>query len=52
MGLDEFSMNAAAIPAAKALIRGLDATAMQALAERALMLATAGEVRALVTGAW
>jgi phosphoenolpyruvate-protein phosphotransferase (PTS system enzyme I) len=50
MGLDEFSMNAAAIPAAKELIRCLDATVMQALAERALMAATAGEVRALVRG--
>jgi phosphoenolpyruvate-protein phosphotransferase (PTS system enzyme I) len=51
LGLDEFSMNAAAIPAAKELIRRLDAMAMQLLAERALMLATAGEVRALVKGA-
>ena len=52
MGLDEFSMNPAAIPAAKELIRRLDATAMQALAERALMMSTAGEVRALVKGIW
>jgi phosphotransferase system enzyme I (PtsI) len=52
MGLDRFSMNAAAIPATKALIRRLDATSMQALAERALKMATAGEVRALVKGIW
>jgi phosphotransferase system enzyme I (PtsI) len=48
MGLREFSMTAAAIPAAKELIRRLDAKAMQALAQRALKVATAAEVRTLV----
>jgi phosphotransferase system enzyme I (PtsI) len=52
MGLHEFAMNAAAIPAAKELIRRLDAKAMQALAERALKMGTPGEVRALVQGIW
>jgi phosphoenolpyruvate-protein phosphotransferase len=47
-GLDEFSMNPAAIPAAKALIRRLDAGAMQAVAAQALRTATPAEIRALV----
>jgi phosphotransferase system enzyme I (PtsI) len=52
MGLRGFSMNAAAIPAAKDLIRRLDAKALQALAEHALKVATAAEVRALVGRIW
>jgi len=48
LGLDEFSMNAPAIPAAKELIRRLDARAASELAARALHTATAGEVRALM----
>lgn len=47
LGLDEFSANAAAVPAVKQRIRALDARAMQALAARALEAATAAEVRAL-----
>lgn len=48
LGLDEFSANPAAIPAAKELIRSLDTSAMAGLAARALGVATAAEVHALV----
>ena len=48
LGLDEFSANPAAIPAAKELIRKLDTAAMVGLAQRALNVATAAEVHALV----
>jgi phosphoenolpyruvate-protein phosphotransferase len=48
LGLDEFSANPAAIPAAKELMRKLDTSAMAALAQRALNVATAAEVHALV----
>ncbi len=48
LGLDEFSANPAAIPAAKELIRSLDTSAMAGLAARALNVATAAEVHSLV----
>jgi phosphotransferase system enzyme I (PtsI) len=48
MGLDEFSVNPASIPEAKALIHSLDLRAMQVFAARALELSTAAEIRALV----
>jgi phosphoenolpyruvate-protein phosphotransferase (PTS system enzyme I) len=50
MGLDEFSVNAAAIPEVKALIRSLAFREMQDLVDRAILLATAAEIRALVGG--
>jgi phosphoenolpyruvate-protein phosphotransferase len=48
LGLDEFSANPAAIPAAKELIRRLDVSAMTVLAQRALNVASAAEVHTLV----
>jgi phosphoenolpyruvate-protein phosphotransferase len=48
LGLDEFSMGAAAIPSAKALIRTWSLAEAQALAREALALPTASAVRALV----
>lgn len=51
LGLDEFSMSAATIPAAKRLIRQLDLAAMRELAERVLNVATPEQVRALVQAA-
>jgi phosphotransferase system enzyme I (PtsI) len=48
LGLDEFSVNGAAVPQVKTLIRMLDFHAMQELAARALELATGAEIRALV----
>ena len=51
LGLDEFSMGAAAIPAAKALIRRLAAAETEVLARRALMQPSAGAVRQIVN-AW
>jgi phosphocarrier protein FPr len=45
----ELSMNTPAIPAAKALVRGLSRAESQALAERALALPTAAAVRAAIT---
>ena len=46
MGLDEFSMNAPAIPAAKTLIGSLALPQAQEIARNALICLTAGEVRA------
>jgi len=46
MGLDEFSMNAPAIPTAKALIRSLVLPQAREIARNALTYGTAGEVRA------
>jgi phosphoenolpyruvate-protein phosphotransferase (PTS system enzyme I) len=48
LGLDEFSMGAAAIPGIKALLRTLSLDEARPLAEAALRQATAGGVRALV----
>jgi len=45
LGLDEFSMNAPAIPAAKALIRSLTLSQAQKIAKNALTKRTADEVR-------
>jgi phosphotransferase system enzyme I (PtsI) len=45
MGLDEFSMNPPAIPAAKALIRTLSVAQAKEIATHALTLSTAEEVR-------
>ncbi|HUT16086.1 MAG TPA: phosphoenolpyruvate--protein phosphotransferase [Anaerolineae bacterium] len=45
MGLDEFSMNAPSIPAAKGLIRSLSMPEAQQIAERASAMKTAQEVR-------
>ena len=50
LGLDEFSMNAPAIPAAKSLIRRLDGRAMSELVARALQMTTTDEIRALGRG--
>jgi phosphoenolpyruvate-protein kinase (PTS system EI component) len=47
LGLDEFSMGAAAIPGAKALLRRISTTEAQALAQSALELPGAGAVRSL-----
>jgi phosphotransferase system enzyme I (PtsI) len=48
MGLDEFSMNPVAIPAAKTLIRSLSTQTCQRLAQKVLTLTTAEEVQAYV----
>lgn len=48
LGFDELSMSPSRIPAAKALIRTLDAGKCRGLAERALACETAHEVEALV----
>jgi phosphotransferase system enzyme I (PtsI) len=45
LGLDEFSMNAPSIPAAKRLIRSLSVPEAQQVAEMALAMGTAQEVR-------
>jgi len=45
LGLDEFSMNAPVIPAAKALIGALTLTEAQQIAQNALAKRTAEEVR-------
>ncbi len=45
LGLDEFSMNPPAIPAAKALVRSLSMARAKDIAARALSLRTAEEVR-------
>jgi phosphotransferase system enzyme I (PtsI) len=50
LGLDEFSMGAAAIPAAKALIRRISLEGTRALAAQALRQPGAAAVRALVAG--
>ena len=49
MGLDEFSMTPAVIPAAKALIRALDTAQARRIADHVLTLPTADEVRQYVT---
>jgi phosphotransferase system enzyme I (PtsI) len=48
LGLDEFSMNPPAIPAAKQIIRGLKVPECQKLAEEILNLGSAEEVKAYV----
>jgi multiphosphoryl transfer protein len=48
LGVDELSVSVPAIPAIKAQIRRLDRVACQKLAQTALSLGTAAEVRALV----
>jgi phosphotransferase system enzyme I (PtsI) len=48
LGLDEFSMAASAIPAAKAVIRQLSAGEAKALAQETLAQPEVREVRALV----
>jgi phosphoenolpyruvate-protein kinase (PTS system EI component) len=48
LGFDELSMSPSRIPAAKALIRALDAERCMGLAERALACETSDEVEALV----
>jgi len=50
LGLDEFSMSAAALPEARELIRGLSYKDCQELAKRALAARDVAEVRALVAG--
>jgi phosphoenolpyruvate-protein phosphotransferase len=50
LGLDEFSMAAPLIPRAKSIIRNWNKTEAQTLAQAALALETAGEVRQLVRG--
>jgi len=50
LGLDEFSMGAAAIPGIKALLRTLSVSEACKLAEAALALGTAAAVRSLVRG--
>ena len=50
LGVTELSMAAPLIPAAKLLVRTLDYKDARAIAERALTLSTAAEVRALVGG--
>jgi phosphocarrier protein FPr len=47
LGVDELSMNPAAIPVIKAVVRGVDFRAAQELAGAALRAETAGEVRRL-----
>ena len=46
LGLDEFSMSPASIPVIKQLIRQLSLSDCQSMANKALMLSTAGEVQA------
>jgi phosphoenolpyruvate-protein phosphotransferase len=48
LGIAELSANAPAIPAVKQAVRGVDAEAARDLAERALELSSAAEVRKLV----
>jgi phosphoenolpyruvate-protein phosphotransferase/dihydroxyacetone kinase phosphotransfer subunit len=48
LGITELSANAPAIPAVKQAVRSLDADAARALADEALTLSSASEVRALV----
>jgi phosphocarrier protein FPr len=51
LGVTELSANAPAIPAVKQAVRSVDSDAARRLAERALGLASAAEVRALFEGA-
>jgi phosphotransferase system enzyme I (PtsI) len=48
MGLDEFSMSAISIPTVKRIIRNTNYSDVKALAEKALSVATAAEIEALV----
>tara|TARA_R110001583_G_scaffold1612_1_gene12691 strand:- start:47964 stop:49685 length:1722 start_codon:yes stop_codon:yes gene_type:complete len=49
MGLDEFSMSAISIPTVKKIIRNTNFSEVKALAEKALSVATAAEIEAMVT---
>lgn len=49
MGLDEFSMSAISIPTTKKIIRNINFSDAKALADKALSMATAAEIEALVT---
>ncbi|MCG6202463.1 phosphoenolpyruvate-protein phosphotransferase PtsI [Psychromonas antarctica] len=49
MGLDEFSMSAISIPTVKKIIRSTSFADVKALADKALSMATAAEIEALVT---
>lgn len=49
LGVDELSVTVPAVPTTKALVRSLNLTNAQALAQKALQSATAAEVRALTT---
>jgi phosphoenolpyruvate-protein kinase (PTS system EI component) len=48
LGIAELSANAPAIPAVKQAVRGIDSEAARDLAERAVELSSAAEVRKLV----
>jgi phosphotransferase system enzyme I (PtsI) len=48
MGLDEFSMSAISIPTVKKIIRNTNFSEVKALADKALSMATAAEIEALV----
>lgn len=48
MGLDEFSMSAISIPTVKKIIRNTNFSDVKALADKALSVATAAEIEALV----
>jgi len=50
LGLDEFSTNAPAIPAAKELIRSLALRQAQEIAEKTLTMSTAGDGREHLQG--
>jgi phosphoenolpyruvate-protein phosphotransferase len=50
LGIKELSANAPAIPAVKQAVRGVDTEAARTLADAALELSSAAEVRALVEG--
>ncbi|MDR0599847.1 MAG: phosphoenolpyruvate--protein phosphotransferase [Treponema sp.] len=50
LGLDEFSMTAAAIPQVKRVIRGTDYESCRVLAEQVLAASSCREVQALVSG--
>ncbi len=52
LGVDEFSLSVPAIPAIKAQIRALSLADCQKLAQQALSLDTAADVRALVPDPW
>jgi phosphotransferase system enzyme I (PtsI) len=49
MGLDEFSMSAMSIPTVKKIIRNTNFSDVKALADKALSVATAAEIEAMVT---
>ncbi|WP_330925839.1 phosphoenolpyruvate-protein phosphotransferase PtsI [Candidatus Sororendozoicomonas aggregata] len=48
LGLDEFSVSASSIPRVKKVLRGQRQEALEALADKALSMATANEVKALL----